>query len=433
MNLLLYEPLPLRTTRVLGDFAEDSVLAHVFGDLTASRFKLTRISDTRGHAADHAMEITGAGSGTTPTDSWTAKIEDDGTGHVCTFVDFLAPVDAADEMWAYGRGKRNSITDALIENPGALMEAVSALGYRSDRFQQAREECAGIRLAGRIAAGPAIGTTAATSIRASIDTPAMSAGIMWCAGMARRYPAPVGSSYVILLDQDKTSLRADLSAAVDDTADILRCAYDFCDVTGKPAKYIELTASPQRYGGLVRELALPMLRTPADAEAVCTPILQRFACERYDVQLAIERTDIRPGQWLKLNLAKFAAWPFSGADPYLMAIAVNINKSTGTTDVDCEWMRTTPAVTVTAHSLALPDTFAGDVEIASGVGIATFTVFDDAHRGLQGARVSLDGGEPKTTDDRGQVSFAYVPGKTYQITIEAPGRGTATIFQTLGS
>lgn len=433
MNLLLYEPLPLRTTRMLGDFAEDAPLAHVFGDLTAARFPLRRISDTRGHAADHPMEITGAGTGTTPTDSWAAKIEADSTGHVCTFVDYLTPVAAADVMWAYGRGKRHPLTGALIENPGEIMEAVCAIAGRSDSFQQARADTAGIRLAGRFATGPLTATTPQTSIRAALDVPAQSGGLIWCAGMAKRYPAPV-SGYVPELDAQQAALSGDLAAAIIDTADILRIAYDFCDVTGKPQKYLELTASPQRYGGVVQELALPMLRTPADVVRVATPILQRLAGERYTAPLSITSIDVRPGQWVRL--IPFAGlpfdWPFSGDPPTVMVLRSAGDASTGTCAAEAEWLRTTPTVTVTAHSLALPDTFAGDLEIAPVNGIATFTVFDENHRGLQGARVSLDGGEPKTTDERGQVSFPYTPGQTYQITIEAPGRGTATIFQRLG-
>lgn len=56
-RLLLSEALPLRTTRTLGDYAEDAVLPERFGDLTAARFPLIRLSDTEWLAAAHAMEI----------------------------------------------------------------------------------------------------------------------------------------------------------------------------------------------------------------------------------------------------------------------------------------------------------------------------------------------------------------------------------------
>jgi len=426
-TLLLYENLPLRTSRQLGDFAEDSVLAVVYGDLTAARFRLTRISDTRGHAADHPMEITGAGSGNTETLSYAAVIEADDTGHVCTWVDFAAPVPDGDVMWAFGRGKRNPATGALIANPGDILTDISnAIAGRSDNYQTAREECAaaGILLAGRV--------SVAQSIRATLDAPAQSAGLIWCPGMSRRYPAAV-SGYVLELDRQRASLRGDPSASVEDTADILRIRYDWCDVTDKPQRSIELTASPQRYGGVVQELSLPWLRTPANAVTVGTPILQRLAGERYAVSLAVSRTDIRPGQWLRL--AALPDWPFPGADPTVMTLSVTVNRATKASEVDAEWMRTTPTVAVTAHSAALDDLSGAAIEVTTRNGVATFIARDENGRPIPGARVSLDGGEAKTTDAQGRVSFAYTASvdafgrKTlHEIVIEVPGHDTQRLF-----
>ena len=58
MNLLLSELLPLRTTRALGDYAEDTILPEVLGDLTEAPFPLIRLDDSRFFAADHPMEVT---------------------------------------------------------------------------------------------------------------------------------------------------------------------------------------------------------------------------------------------------------------------------------------------------------------------------------------------------------------------------------------
>lgn len=421
VDLLLYEQLPLRSTRQLGDFAEDAPLAHVYGDLTKARFPLRRISATRGHAADHPMEITGAGSGSLRTDSWQAVIEPDRTGHVCTFVDFGAPVPSDDMMWAYGRGKRDPIDNTLIANPGNVLANIAAIGGRTDLFQGLREEsaAAGILLAGRVAESK--------SIRAWLDVPAQSAGAIWAPGMSRRYPGPV-SGYVLELDKMTTSLASDPSAAVEDTADILRIAYDWCDATDKPQRYIELTANPQRFGGVVKELAAPWLRTPANAVTVGTPILQRLAGERYDVPLNSSQTTIRPGQWLKLT---HPAWPFSGAAPVLMALSVNVNRAARAVEISSEWQRTTPDVSVTAHSVGLDDLSGDRLEVTARSGSVTFTVYDENNRGIQGARVSLDGGQPKTTDARGQVSFPFVAGAVkvlHEIVIEAAGRGTQKLF-----
>ena len=80
----------------------------------------------------------------------------------------------------------------------------------------------------------------------------------------------------------------------------------------------------------------------------------------------------------------------------------------------------TATVTVTAHSLALPDTVAAGIDVAVRDGVATFTITDADGRPVAGARVSLDGAAPKTTDTHGKVSFSAAPG-THEIAVEAPG------------
>lgn len=417
---LLYEDFPLRTTRDLGDFAESSPLAIIFGDLSQARFPLRRISATRGHAADHPMQITGAGTATTATASYEANVEADIRGVMCTFVDFLAPVPADQQMWALGKGMLNPRTGALIENPGEIMERMAVIAGRSDNFQTLREECAAadIRVAVRVAE--------VKSIRAWLDVVAQSAGGVWCApNISRRYPADV-SGYVLALDK-YTASNIKVSITVEDTADILRVAYDFCDATGQPRKHLELTANPQRFGGLVKEISLPCIRSAANAVTICTPILQRMSGERCDVQLDSSNMTIRPAHWLTLD---HPDWPLPGADPQIMVIAVDVDHANHKVGVIGETLRTTPMITITAHSLALDDTFAGSLEVSERNGIATFTVRDESGKGIAGARVTFDGSAPKTTDARGMVSFAYTPGQ-HEIAIEAPGRVPQTLTVTL--
>lgn len=418
---LLYEDLPLRSTKDLGNYADDVVLAHIFGDLTRARFPLARLSATRGHAADHPMEITGAGTGTTPTASYAAKVEADVTGRTCTFVDFGAPVPVGTQMWAYGRGVRNAATGALVTNPADVMEYICALAGRTDTFQQLREEsaAAGLALAGRLAV--------MQSIRLHLDAVAGSCGAIWCPGMGRRYPAGGVSGYVLELTAETTGIGT-VEEVSDDTADILHLAYDQCDVTGKPQKSMRLEASPMRFGGIVKELSLPLLRTPANAEQVGRPILQRMAGRRYNVPLDSSQIQIRPGVWVRL--VGHPDWSTADVDPAIMPLAVDVNRDDVTTHVAGEFQATYPTVTVTAHSLALSDLSGARIEISERNGIATITVFDADNHGVPGARVSLNGSAPKTTDAAGQVSFAYVPGE-YELIVQAPGFAPATLQITL--
>ena len=74
MNLLLSETLPLRTTRMLGDFAEDEVLPQRFGDLRHSRFRLIKLSLTEWFAADHPMPISNVYIDDEETDGWAQEL-----------------------------------------------------------------------------------------------------------------------------------------------------------------------------------------------------------------------------------------------------------------------------------------------------------------------------------------------------------------------
>lgn len=401
MQLLLYELLPLRTARMLGDYADDAPLPHVYGDLTTARFPLVRISDTRGLAADHPMEITAAYVGDTATSSWSSSVEPDARGSMCTFVDFGAPVASGVPMAAAGRGKRSPLTGGLITNPGEVLEDVARIAGRSDSFQQLREECAatGLAIAGRVAS--------LQSIRGQFDAIAESAGAIWAPAMSRRYPTITRSgSLVELTRMTASGLR--VSATVEDTADLLRLGYDVADATGKPQHYLELTASPQRFGGAIKELSLPWLRTAANAVTVGTPILQRLAGERYAVSFNSSRTDIRPGMWIKL--VAHPEWPLAGDDPTIMVLSVNVDAAAGAIEISGETLMTTPTVNVTAHSVALPDAFHGALEVSKRNGVATFTVYDEQRRPLVGASVSLDGGPPKITNERGIVTFVATAG-----------------------
>jgi len=105
----------------------------------------------------------------------------------------------------------------------------------------------------------------------------------------------------------------------------------------------------------------------------------------------------------------------------VMVTGAAIDPRSGSSELDCEWQRTTPAVSVVAHSAALDDLSGESLEIKARNGVVTFTVRDANGRGLPGAKVSLDGDTPKTTDDAGQISFTYSTGGEHEIAIEKEG------------
>lgn len=412
MHLLLSEPLPLRTTRVLGDFVEDTVLPHRYGDLTAARFALIRLSDERFFVADHPMTVTAVYVDDQETNGWEQRTASDGDGHTWTEVVLTAPAPAEARLSAAGRGKRNPTTGALLENPAEIIEDVMRLAGRTEQWGGLRAEAAaaGIRLAG--------GVDDALSIRAWVDRIAESAVAIWSGQIGRLYPVEAVSGPIVRLEKFRAA-ELTVSASLEDTADILWLGYDEASAAGRMQHFIELTASPQRFGGARYDVDLPLLRTSANAEAAGRRYLSRLAGERYEVTFSTDATDLRPGSWVEL--VANPEWPIAGSDPIVMVLAVELADDAKSAIVSGETILSYPTIRVTAHSVALPNTRDAGVEVVVKNGVATLRVADAADQPVFNARVAIDGGPAKKTDAAGMVSFTVTPGP-HQLAIEAPGK-----------
>lgn len=411
MNLLLSERIPLRSTKALGDYAEDVFLPEVFGDLTSAPFPLIRLSPTRYFAADHPMRVTKVFTAKQVTEDWAGVLESDDLGRTWTEVHFGAPIPLDTPVAACGIGRSDDRTGALISNPADVLRRGTQLAGRSEDWTALRAECSALdlRIAGRI--------SDPLKVRELYLEVTTSIGAIYAPGMARLYPSSAEPTPVLDLVRDEVS-EIRVSTSLADTADILRLAYDRSDATGRALHYIELTASPQRYGGLVKEVVYPWLRSPKDAEAIGRPVLQRLAGERYDVSLASTRKSIRPGDWIRL--VAHPEWPLPGADPVIMVLAVELEPKSDSVAITGETIIGEASVVVTAHSIALPDSTEASIDVAVRDGVATFTIHDSDGRPIAGARVSLDGGAPKTTNAQGKASFPVIAG-VHELSVEAAG------------
>lgn len=423
MNLLLSELLPLRTTKALGDYSEDVVLPEVFGDLTASPFPLIRLTDSRFFAADHPMEVTEVYVDRQTVADWAYLLQSDDAGRTWTEVHFAAPVPVGSVASAAGRGRLDDRTGELIANPADVLRRATEIAGRSDDWSAFRAECSalGLTVAGRFATS--------ISIKAQIDAVMQSIGGIWSHGVARLYPSAADPLPILDLDAEECDIpEGGVTANLTDTADVLRIGYDWSDASGRPQHYIELTASPQRYGGVVKEVSYPWLRTPANAEAIGRGVLQRLAGERYAVQFLTTRSSIRPGQWVR-PVAN-PGWPLSGDDPVVMVLQTEIDPDSVMVRAIGETTIGTASVTVTAHSLALPDTVEAGIDVAVRDGVATFTITDASGRPIAGARVALDGGAPRSTNAQGKVSFPATAG-VHELAVEATGYVPFSLLVTL--
>jgi hypothetical protein len=418
-GLLLTEDLPLRTTRAIGDFAEDAAQPIRFGDLTGRRFRLLRLSATEYLAAAHPMEIARVFVDAEQTDAWEAALGSDDDGHVWQLVRFAASVGETQEVSATGRGLRDADTGELVDNPADLIEYVLSLAGIEALLPELRAQCAqeGIRLAGSI--------TQARSVLDVVDEIAYSAGAIWTTEAARLYPAPLGVvGPVHELDAQAAGGIEDPYMDLDDTADVLRVGYDYSEAAQRAQHHIELAAAPALYGGAAAEIELTWVYLPANAETIGTRLLRRMAARRYRVECDVDRHDLRPTD--QVRLTDNPGWLVPGGDPTVMVLEVDVEADAGATRIAGEALMSTPTVAVVAHSVALPDTSEGGLDVAFRNGIATFTVRDDDGRPLAGARVTLDGSAPRTTDDRGQVSFTATQGP-HELLVEVPGYATQRI------
>lgn len=421
MRLLLSEALPLRTTRMLGDYAEAQALPEILGDLADAAFPLIRLSATRYFVADHPATVRRVYIDGQLSAAWEAKLESDDAGNTWTVVVFDTPIAAAAKVSATGAGRLNAATGALITNPADALARVSAIAGRPDDWSNLRAECSrlNITVAGRLAT--------AQSVRAQIDEIAQSIGAIWVPGMARLYPSTDDPAPVVDLEAGQVSGVA-VSASVRDTADVLRLSYDYSDARGKPLHYIELAASPARYGGVPLEQTAAWLRTPQCAETVGRARLQRLAGERYDVQFTSDMHALRPGMWVRL--VAHPAWPLPGDDPVIMVLAVDITGNRAQLAVTGEYLASVPVITIAGHSIALPDEVEAGLAVTVSHGVATFTLTDDEGKPIVGAAVSLDGSAPKYTNAQGQVSFVAAAG-VHKFAAEAVGFLPFELFVTL--
>lgn len=417
-DLRLYaEPIPLRTTRMLGDFASDVVLPHRWGDLSSSRFKLIRLSPTRYFVADHYMTVDKVYVEDERTDAWEVRLERDDKGNVWTELEMGAEIDQSADVSATGKGKLNPVTGLLMENPADIMEDVLRVSGIPGSFPDLRAQAAaeGLRFAGSV--------TVMDPVQSVLDEIAMSAGAMWTPSTSRLYPSN-SPTPVFDLDPAVAGGFSDLEADLDDTADTLRIRYAVADATEKAQKHIELSASPKLYGGIVRELDLPWLQVPANAETVGRRILGRMAGRKASVSFTVQRHDIRPGH--DVRLVNNPGWFGSSSDPVVTVLGVEISADFGATEIQGETILSTPTIEVTAHSLALPDTTEGGVDFEFKDGVLTFTVKYEDGKPMPQVKATLDGREFRYTDDKGQVSFRTTTGPHILI-LERDGFGAQQI------
>jgi len=164
------------------------------------------------------------------------------------------------------------------------------------------------------------------------------------------------------------------------------------------------------------------LRKSSNAESVGKRMLARMAGVRFNVTHESDQVQLRPCTWSVLE--GNPQWPLPGDDPSAMILKVDVGEKF--VQVRSEVIGSVPGISVTAHSVALPDTTTGALAAAIADGILTLTAFDAELRPIKDALVSLDGGTAKKTNEEGKVEFSVTPSDppiNHQVVFKAPGYG----------
>jgi hypothetical protein len=425
MSLPLSDLVPLRTTAVWPLFAKPEPLPVVYGSCTVGA---VQYDQTRKFwlVADHAIDgIDAVYIDDKATKAYAWRNAADPTGHPVALVELGAPLKNNEVLTAHVRGRLDSNTGALLENPADVTRDILALaGWAVSGADLAafRAACGAITVAGVLSSN--------LTIRAQIQELADSIGMLWSfslPGFATRWPVaakPTGDPlYAVLVETEIDDLQSECRQ--DGLYTRLRIEYDWDWAKDRARRTVALEAATAAiYGARETTLQAKWLTSAATATARGVTWLEAHARPRWTVEFDLDfEPAIPPGGWFSVThsllpvqgnyLALESEWDWSNQRQRVKA-----EISAG--DV--------PAVMVVAVGELFEDV-ASTLRVSYANGVATLTIVDDNGAPIQGAVVTL-GSEERITDRAGIVRFTVARGQ-HQITVEAAGYVTQTMEITL--
>lgn len=396
----LYDDLALRTSDVLGDFADTFVLEHRYGDLRKSKMRMGKITDTLYFLADHPMlSVDSVQDSGQEIKEWRALTKTDKAGVTSTYVELAGEPSRLDAiMTAGGQGKLSSVTGKLIENPADIITDVVKLNGRALSFPLFREECArrGIKFAGSL--------DEIKNLRLYIKSILESVGALWV------------NNNVVLFPQDITYAKAINSyteptykATSEERAGSVKVAYNYNEGSNKYGSFVVVKAVNSPY---VKERVeyCKWLRDNTTAIELANRLAGFYAGEVVSVNCEIEGS-AHSGDAVSLTGAFFST-------PFLITEATPRPESTSIIGklILSKWEK----LVLVNYTAELPITQKEGIELEFEDGTLTITIYDTDNKPFVGAFVSLDKGSPKKTNSRGRVSFKTTAGG-HVLDIAAPG------------
>jgi len=391
----LSDPLPLRTTRDLGDFVAIEPLPLVYGRVTLKPVRLD-IGGRRWLLADHPIvAVERVMLDDAAFDGWALRHE--------------ALAGRAAAILELTRAPQRSLSVRLVGKPGArgaalrhpaeiAIDLLDLCGLRNAASDAAldrlHDDAPDARLAGRLAGG---------TLRAALATVLDSVAALWCStpwiARASMDALPLATLSARLCERATASCRAD------DLADRLRVDWGCDYAKDRPLGSLLLRADAD-HGGRERTLVLPWIVSPRDALAIGKRVLAQWARPIWTIDATCAW---QPDPW-PIGATVFIDHPHLPAglaqvvgrelDPARAQQRYRLRLTTGQP----------PAVRLDATAQALDDAPVSPLRIAYRDGVATLTVADDAGSPIPGAAVTLDGDVTRISDRRGQVQFKTARG-----------------------
>lgn len=395
--LMLFEDVPLVTTDKLGAFFDSRPIPHHYGDLTRTRVRCAKVEPGLYLVAAHPCQtIEKCFIDNADTDGFEALVRPDVDGVARQYVRILPSASDSPIVEVCLKGKMNSITGRLIENPDEIIEDIAKLCERVIRFPLFREQCnlRGLRIAGSV--------YEARSLRSYINEIIQSCGAEWLGDNAVFYPPVEGYARPIVVSS------VTCHVAMTDVAGILSVFYGWNHSQERHGSFIELVAQGCQYTNKGVFYAR-WLRQTRDAEELGRRILAKRAGEFVKVTATAEGR-VRAGEVVQIEDRNF-----SGKLLVLAATPTDVNTQIEGEIVISEY----PKLIVTQFSSENLAVRSERIDVLLNLQKmeATVTIFDQQNRPMEGILVTYDGAVTKQTNRVGTVVFAVSSG-THTLLLE---------------
>lgn len=415
MRLPLSDRIPLRSTTAWPKFAKPEPLNVVYGRCTVP---LTQADPTRKfwHVSDGAIGgVETVYRDGKPDKAFALHNTTDPVGQSVALLELASPLSVNATLTATVRGRLDSVTGALLENPADIVwDILQLAGHDIPKtaLSAFRAACADVRIAGMLS--PEL------TIRGQMAEIAESVGMLWSPqmpGIATRWPVDVRPDdepiHARFVEQAISEVSAE--ARQDALYTVLRVEYDWDWAQNRARQSVILQAHTAEIFGR-RETTLPAkwLTTTAQAVTRGTGWLQANARPRWGIHLQTDlEPAVPPGGWFAVYhpllpvtgefLALDAPWDWQNQRQTLTA-----ERSVGPI----------PHVSVinVGGLFAQPES---NLRVSYAHGVATLVIVDPNGAPIRDAVVTL-GAQKGKTDRTGTARFKIERG-TYPITVEATG------------